>query len=156
MDLQVDLKSLVKSSVCSFGPCSLYPNLTWIYQNEFLRRVEQSSSTIVLTMTTFLRRASLRIVNQSSIPTFIRRVQKASEGSSQADTSHSAEFWLTYVSKHLPALYKLHIGELTKAIADERNEKLVEVSLQALAAAVNWDPKLHPTDKYECAFYSGV
>ena len=98
-------------------------------------------------MTAFLRRASLRIVNQSSIPTLIRRVQKTSEGSAQGDSARNAEYWLVFVSKHLPALYKSHVGELTKAIADERNPKLVELSLQALAAVVQWDPKLAPTDK---------
>jgi len=129
MDPQTDLKNLVKSS------------------SEFLRRVEQSSPGIVPTMTAFLRRSSLRIVNQSSIPTLVRRVQKASEGSPQVDAARSAEHWMTFISKHQPALYKLHVGELAKAIADERNVKLVEVSLQALAATVQWDPKLAPTEK---------
>ncbi|KAH8102266.1 armadillo-type protein [Cristinia sonorae] len=128
MDPQTDLKTLVKSS------------------SEFIKRVEQSSSTIVPTMTSFLRRASLRTVNQSSIPTLIRRIQKASDGSFDI-VARNAEVWLAYISKHLPALYKSHVGELTKAIADERNVKLVEVSLQALAATAQWDPKLTPIDK---------
>ena len=98
-------------------------------------------------MTVFLRKCSLRTVNQSSIPTLIRRVQKASENSNYSDTARSAECLLTFISKHFPALYKLHVGELTKAIADERNTKLVEIALQALSATVEWDPKLAPTDK---------
>ncbi|TCD68846.1 hypothetical protein EIP91_009560 [Steccherinum ochraceum] len=124
MDPQTDLKTLVKSS------------------SEFLKRIEQSSSTTVGTMSAFLRRASLRFVNQSSIPTLIRRVQTSTN-----DTARHAESWLTFISKHLPALYKLHIGELTKAIADERNPKLVEIALQALSATAVWDSKLAPTDK---------
>ncbi|TFY67169.1 hypothetical protein EVJ58_g1799 [Rhodofomes roseus] len=62
MDTQVDLKSLVKSTT------------------EFIRRMEQSSSSLVPTMTIFLRRASLRLVNQSSVPTLIKRVQKGDSG----------------------------------------------------------------------------
>ncbi|PCH44760.1 hypothetical protein WOLCODRAFT_78395 [Wolfiporia cocos MD-104 SS10] len=135
MDTQVDLKSLVKST------------------NEFLRRLEQSSPSLVPTFAIFLRRASLRIVNQSSIPTLIKRVAKGDSSgdgtsSNTADlTSHNARLWLKYISKHCPALFKLHIGELTKSIADERNTRLVEICLQALAAVAGWDSQLAPTDK---------
>lgn len=123
-------------------------------------------------MSTFLQRASLHILDQSSIPTLIKRVSKGSdppssvafqtqsqfqsfsefadgaepEGRAQR-TALAAQLWMTYVSKHCPALYKSHIGEMTKAIADERNTRLVEVCLQALAVAAKWDPKLAPSDK---------
>jgi len=100
-------------------------------------------------MSVLLRRASLRIVNQSSIPTLVKRVQK---GDGQSST-HNAQTILTYISKHCPALYKPHVGELAKAIADEKNDILVVLSLQALAAVVKWDDKLAPHDKsvlYPC------
>ena len=93
-------------------------------------------------MSIIVRRSSLHIINQSSIPTLIKRVQKADKSS--ARHGHTI---LTYISKHCPGLYKLHVGELVKAIADERNPMLVEVSLQALSAAVRWDEKLAPHDK---------
>lgn len=100
-------------------------------------------------MLTLLRRASLRILNQSSIPTLIKRVQKAHGNvTSQAQgAANHAHTLLTYLSKLSPMLYKPHIGELTKAVADEKNTRLVEVCLQALAAVVRWDEKLAPTDK---------
>ncbi|OSD08806.1 hypothetical protein PYCCODRAFT_1380708 [Trametes coccinea BRFM310] len=161
MDIQTDLKGLMKA------------------QSEFLRRVEQSSAAIVPTMSILLRRATLHIVNSSSIPTFIKRVQKGSEpsavaysqtqsqtlgqtfsmfvgngngGSSEPEgraqhAAYAAQLWLTYVSKHCPALYKAHIGEFSKAIADEKNARLVEVCLHALASAAAWDAKLAPADK---------
>ncbi|TFK86665.1 hypothetical protein K466DRAFT_492369 [Polyporus arcularius HHB13444] len=156
MDVQTDLKGLIKA------------------RTEFLRRLEQSSSSIVGTMTIFLRRSSLHIVNQSSIPTFVKRVQKGSESSSVAysqtqpsanqsfsvfasgnsepegraqQTAHAAQVWMTYISKHCPAMYKAHIGEFSKAIADERNARLVEVCLHAMAAAAMSDAKLAPSDK---------
>ncbi|KAG1858786.1 armadillo-type protein [Suillus subalutaceus] len=96
LDTQTDLKGLVKAS------------------NEFLRRIESSSESILGTMTVFLRRATLRIVNQSSIPTLIKRP---------------------------------HTSELTKAIADEKNERLVEVGMQALAAVSQSDEALAVNDK---------
>ena len=124
-------------------------------------------------MTGFLRRASLHLVNQSSIPTLIKRVAKGVEappavGHSQTQSQYqsfsefaagsepegraqktalAAQQWMTHISKHCPALYKAHIGEMTKAIADERNARLVEVCLYALAAVATWDKKLAPSDK---------
>lgn len=106
------------------------------------------------TMSTFLRRSSLRIVNQSSIPTLVKRVQKDDGNStSQAHlAANNAHILLSFTSKHCPALYKAHVGELTKAIADEKNPRLVEVCLQALSAVVRWDGKLASSDKSACSF----
>ncbi|KAJ6631101.1 armadillo-type protein [Mycena sp. CBHHK59/15] len=124
MDVQTDLKGLIKAT------------------NEFVKRVDSVSSSIAPTMTLLVRQASLRILNQSSIPTLLKRVQKTSQLASA-----NALKLLTFVSKHLPALYKMHVGELVKGIADEKHTLLVEVSLQALAAVVRWDEKVMPTDK---------
>ncbi|EGO03586.1 hypothetical protein SERLA73DRAFT_46084 [Serpula lacrymans var. lacrymans S7.3] len=130
MDTQTDLKSLAKAS------------------NEFLRRMEQSSSSILSTMTVFLRRATLRIVNQSSIPTLIKRIQKSGDSNAKNQSSGKhAQTLLTYVSKHCPTLYKPHVSELTKSIADEKNPKLVEVSLHALASLVASDNTLSVLDR---------
>ncbi|KAG9311776.1 armadillo-type protein [Chiua virens] len=123
MDPQSDLKSIVKAS------------------NEFLRRVEQSLESTLPTLTILLRRATLRIVNQSSVSTLIKRVQKS------APTSRHAQQLLTFISKHCPTLYKPHVSELTKAIADERNVTLVEVGMHALAAVVRTDESQAALDK---------
>lgn len=129
MDPQSDLKSIVKAS------------------NEFLRRVEQSLESTLSTMTIFLRRATLRIVNQSSISTLIKRVQKS------APSSKHAQQLLTFISKHCPSLYKPHVSELTKAIADERNVILVEVGMHALAAVAKADESQAALDKYVSLLY---
>ncbi|KAG6864378.1 hypothetical protein C0991_010047 [Blastosporella zonata] len=131
MDPQTDLKGLVKATA------------------EFQRRIEQQAPNHAATLSTLLRRSSFRILNQSSIPTLIKRLQKSSSSSSTAAASSSFDSsinyntdgthanhprtLLTFVSKHSPALYKSHIGELTKAIADEKNVGLVETCLRALA-----------------------
>ncbi|KAJ3482805.1 hypothetical protein NLI96_g6741 [Meripilus lineatus] len=80
MDSQTDLKGLVKAT------------------NEFNRRLEQSSSNLLPTMTTLLRRASLRIVNQSSIPTLIKRVQKGVDGQAHAQAALLVEVCLQALS----------------------------------------------------------
>ena len=92
------------------------------------------------------RKASLWMVNTSSIPHLVRRIQRGriDEGNDTADPSEDERFArianavLNYVSKHCPAIYKLHTGEFAKALADETNPRLNEVALQALAA-IRWD-----------------
>lgn len=111
--------------------------------------MEQLSATIAPTMAAFLRRSSFWIVNQSSVPTLIRNIQK--EDSSTVNQSNTraahAQTLLHFVSKHCAAVYKSHIGELTKAIVDEKNVMSVEVGLNALASVLKWDNKLAPTDR---------
>ncbi|KAG6332171.1 hypothetical protein ID866_6918 [Astraeus odoratus] len=128
MDPQSDLKGIVKTS------------------NEFLRRIEQSHDSILSTMSIFLRRSVLRIVNQSSISPLIKRLHKSSSTIPSLTTKHVYHL-LTYISKHCPTLYKAHVSELTKAIADEKNTTLVEVGMQALAAVVRTDESLAAFDK---------
>jgi sister chromatid cohesion protein PDS5 len=104
-------------------------------------------------MSIFLRRSSLRVINQSSIPTLIKNVQRADpdddgRSPSQAQLSaKNAHAILTYVSRHCPSLHKLHVTELVKAIADEKKPKLVDVFLHALSSLAQWDKALVPTDK---------
>ncbi|KAH0581979.1 hypothetical protein H2248_011642 [Termitomyces sp. 'cryptogamus'] len=124
LDPQTDLKSLIKAT------------------NEFQRRVEQQAPNNANTLLTLLRRSSFRILNQSSIPTLIKRLPKG-----QSHTNNHPLILLKFVSKHSPALYKSHISELTKAIADEKNVSVVEACLHALSGVLRWDPKLAPTDK---------
>ena len=121
-------------------------------QNEFQKRIEQLSPGLASTLNILLRRSSFRILNQSSIPTLIKRVSKGhgdDDSASQITAGH-ARTLLRYISKHSAAMYKSHIGELMKAVADEKHEALIETSLQALAGVLNWDQKLVSTDK--CVF----
>lgn len=149
MDTQTDLKALVKNTVRFSRLCLNVPSCH--AQNEFLRRVEQSSSTILETMSVIHRKASLWIINTSSIPSLVKRIQRAptedsdDPGPSDAERlARVAKVALTYISKHCPAIYKPHVGEFAKALADEKNARLGEVGLQALAA-LRWEA----SDKYD-------
>jgi sister-chromatid-cohesion protein PDS5 len=130
------------------------------FQREFLRRVEQSSAGILPTMTVFLRRASLCLVNQSSIPSLLRHLQRGDPtgdgyGTSQAQIlANNAQMILTSISKHCPILYNAHVGALTKAIADEKNMRLIRACLQALAALAKCDGELLLGDKYDLIIHS--
>jgi sister-chromatid-cohesion protein PDS5 len=92
-----------------------------------------------------LRRSSLKFLNQSSIPALVKRVQKGGGKATQAATN--AQILLSFTSKHCPVLYKTHISELTKAIADEKNPRLVETCLQALSSMAKLDGRVAPSDK---------
>jgi sister-chromatid-cohesion protein PDS5 len=71
-------------------------------------------------------------------------------GTSQAQLmANNAQMILTSISKHCPILYKAHVSALTKAIADEKNGRLITVCLQALAALAKCDGELLPGDKYD-------
>ena len=104
-------------------------------------------------MGALLRRASLRFINQSSIPTLIKHVRNGgfseqSQSQSSADMSiNNASVALTCISKYCPAMFRSHVPELAKSVADEKCNQLVEVSLHALAALLQWDPSLAPTDR---------
>ncbi|KAF8899783.1 armadillo-type protein [Gymnopilus junonius] len=113
MSPQTDVKTLVKSS------------------NEFLKRTEHLQPSILPTMRAILRRSSYGIVNQSSIPTLLKRVlqvQKGKDkeapssgkttGTSAKDKAHQAALLLGVVAKHSPGLLKPHVGELCRLLAD--------------------------------------
>ncbi|KAJ3762232.1 cohesin-associated protein Pds5 [Lentinula raphanica] len=129
LDVNTDLKGLVKA------------------QHDFYRKLEQSSSNLTPSMTTLLRRGSLHIVNTSSIPTLIERVQKG-HGNTITKTNlaaNHAQLLLINIAKFCPALLKPHVDDLVNAIEDGGNEKGVIVGLQALASLVKLDPALVPT-----------
>lgn len=83
----------------------------------------------------------------------MKRLQKGDhhgkgEGTSRLQvTANNAEKILVTISKRCPKLYKPHVSELAKAIADETNPRLVEVSLQALASVSHSEPEITPSDK---------
>ncbi|CAE6540975.1 unnamed protein product [Rhizoctonia solani] len=147
VDPQTDLKTLIKST------------------SEFHRRVEQASSGILETMSWFLRRASLHIVNQSSIPTLVKKLKLADQpntesqalvgtgGDESSQQTHAeiiadrAQSVLECMSKFNPAVYAPHVAELVKALAGEKHPRLVQYCTQALAAIVSLDSSLAPTEK---------
>ncbi|KAJ7446638.1 armadillo-type protein [Mycena latifolia] len=116
--------------------CRTTSRILNVFQNEFVKRMDTVSAGLAPTMNFILRQASLRIVNQSSIPTLLKRLQKTNHLASE-----NASKLLKFVSKHIPALYKSHVGELVKGVADEKHPLVVELSLQALAAVARWDEK---------------
>ena len=144
MDPQVDLKTLTKSmaSLTIRAPNNrpLTPP-----QNEFSRRLEQSSPDIHATMTGLLRRNSLHIINTSSVPTLVKHIQR--RGNHDLHATDSARTILVAVAKQCPAIFKSHVAEFSRALSEEGNVPLVEVSLQALATVARWDEGSAPNDK---------
>ncbi|KAF8675027.1 Cohesin-associated protein pds5 [Rhizoctonia solani] len=131
VDPQTDLKALIKCT------------------SEFHRRVEQASSGILETMSWVLRRASLHIVNQSSIPTLVKKLklsdQPNTESQSLVGMGGDEGKYYPLISRSL--LTELNPSELIKALADEKHPRLVQCCTQALAAVVRTDNSLAPTEK---------
>ncbi|KAI5477658.1 hypothetical protein MNV49_006044 [Pseudohyphozyma bogoriensis] len=114
-DPQSDLKTTIKSQ-----------------QKDFLRRIEQISSTIVETFTYFLHAIAFLIVNRSSISPLLKRLQTRS-GPEWEGFVENASYVLEFMSKHKPIMYKSHVAELTKALGDGKETQVVEIALHALS-----------------------
>ena len=114
-------------------------------QNEFSRRLEQSSSDIHTTMMGLLRRNSLHIINTSSVPTLVKHIQRQDNHDPRA--ANSARAILVAVAKQCPAIFRSHVAEFSRALSEESNVPLVDVSLQALAAVARWDENRAPNDR---------
>ncbi|CAA7268353.1 unnamed protein product [Cyclocybe aegerita] len=128
MDPQSELKAVIRSG------------------SEFTRKLDGENETMMI----ILRRASYWIVNQSCMPTLLKRVRggesgRPSLGGSATRKAQSALTLLHAMAKHSPALFKNHVAELCKAIAAceaEGSWTSVEVALMALAGVVRWNPEL--------------
>ena len=101
-------------------------------------------------MNDLFRRASFHIINHSSIPGLLKHIQRFSENDLEGVAK--AEFALEQICKHCPTLLKNHVTEFIKGLSDDRNVRLVGISLQALASTARADPTSVPTDKYVVKF----
>ncbi len=101
-------------------------------------------------MSDLFRRTSLHIINHSSIPGLLKHVQRFSQN--DLEGAANAEFVLEQICKHCPALLRTHVSEFIKALSDDRNVRLVGMSLQALASAARADPSSVPNDRYVVEF----
>ncbi|KAF8907524.1 armadillo-type protein [Mucidula mucida] len=139
MDPQTDVKTLVKR------------------KDEFLKRLADKAVGIAATMKIFLRRATYHIINQSSIPTLLKRLEEGQESGASTWASACAQraaVLLRYVSKHLPALFKAHQNLLTAAIASEEQNLLTATCLRALSCLIRYDSELASDDKLQIQRYA--
>lgn len=101
-DPQTDLRAYIKNS------------------RDLLRRVEKfpHGDSCRATFDALLRLASYPLVSRSGIPQLLRRLT-GTAGDDAAEWAASAARVLEYVSKSRPALYKSHVAELAKLLADQ-------------------------------------
>lgn len=106
LDPQTDLKTFVKN------------------ERDFFRRLDKQGESMVATFTAFTRFACLTLVDRSSVPQLLKRLQQGAGGKTTGHDREAAEFAqsarrvLVFVSKNRPALYKGHVAELSKLLAD--------------------------------------
>jgi sister-chromatid-cohesion protein PDS5 len=100
------------------------------------------------TLMDLIRRHSLYVVNQSSIPVLVKRIQRPDNEPRDAINARRV---LVAIAKQCPAVVKIHVAEFSRALAEEANTALIEISLQALASLSAWDESCAPNDK--CALF---
>ncbi len=83
------------------------------------------------------------IVNHSSIPPLIKRLQRPETRNLAAVAAR----FLSLIAKECAPMFKNHVAELLIVMADKSNDKLAEVALQALAAVCKADPACCPDDR---------
>lgn len=111
-----------------------------------MRRLEQVSSTIIDTFTNFIRSSSFLLLNRSSIPTLLKRLQSPSGPDGQLFADRAAAV-LEFISKKRPELYQTHVAELTKVLSaakGDKQEKVVEVALHAVSKLMKGDKTIIP------------
>lgn len=115
-------------------------------QNELLRRIEQSHTEILATFTTIIEHGAFNILNTTSVSPLLRAVQSPPSGPHRDSTIQSAARFLSLIAKECPPMFTTHVPELLVGMGQQKNAKLVEVSLQALAAVSKYEEKAAPKD----------
>ena len=123
------------------------PSAAADWQNEFLRRVEQSHSDIQDTFTILLNNASFNIVNPSSISPLIKVLSRPGNIPTKEARINASSRLLSLMAKECAPMYGSHVAELGVVMTDKKTAKLAEVALQALAALARVDPKSIPDDE---------
>lgn len=143
VDPQTDLKTLIRAkvSICYFR---FEPQSD--EQNELLRKLEQSHADVLDTFTVLVDNASWNIVNHTSIPSLIKRLQRP-EGHNADNISLAAYRLLRLIAKECPPMYRTHVSELVIVMGDKKNDRLAEAALRGLAAVCKADPEAVPDDK---------
>lgn len=116
-------------------------------KNEFLRRLNQSHTDILETFTVLIDSAAWNIVNHSSISPMIKRLHTRSTDEQSQKMSDAAHHLLSLMAKECAPMFKSHADELVIVIGEKKNEQLVEVGLQALAAVVKVNADWGPSDR---------
>ncbi|WWD07643.1 hypothetical protein V865_005744 [Kwoniella europaea PYCC6329] len=124
VDVQSNLSSIIKA------------------RNELLRKVHQAHDDLLQTITSLVDISTWNIINQSSIPPLIRRISKPE---SEASSTAAAKI-LAIIAKEGAPMFKNYTGQLTVAMMDKKNDKLVELALQALSAVCKIYPEVAPAE----------
>lgn len=107
----------------------------------------QAHTDILETFTVLIDSAMFNVVNHSSISPLIKRLQTRTTDDIGQRTAEAAYQFLRLMAKECAPMFKSHVDELMIVVGEKRNEKLVEVGLQALAAVVKVDADWGPSDR---------
>jgi len=77
----------------------------------------------------------------------IKTLQTPPGGDHEGPIAQAAASFLSLIAKECPPMYEKHMPELLICMGQQKNEKLVEVALQALASVCKYDQALAPRDR---------
>jgi sister-chromatid-cohesion protein PDS5 len=138
-----------------------------------MKILEKEVPSVVHTMQIFLRKASLWLINTSSIPTLLDivggvsasrspskspgKTPKKSNGSSDKDDVDSkminrAKKVLSYISKYCAQLYYPHLSGLAKDVHANSTPASLEAALRALASVACLGTDQAPSDRCAPSF----
>ncbi|WOO80532.1 Sister chromatid cohesion protein pds5 [Vanrija pseudolonga] len=115
-------------------------------KNELLRRIEQSHTSILETFTTLIDAAAWNVINLSSIGPLLKRLGKA-DGPRSVQIKTVAARYLALIAKECAPMYHTHVATLSVSLVDKKNDKVVEIAMQGIAALTKWDKSAGPSDK---------
>lgn len=108
--------------------------------------MEQSHTDLLDCVNVLIDNGAFNIVNSTSVTTLLRTVQTPPNNDRRDDFTRVAARLLNLLSKECPPMYIAHVPELLVMIGQQKNEKLVEISLQALASVCKYQPSVAPKD----------
>lgn len=115
-------------------------------KNELLRRIEQSHTSILETFTTLIDAAAWNVINLSSIGPLLKRLGKA-DGPRSVQIKTVAARYLALIAKECAPMFHTHVATLSVSVLDKKNDKVVEIAMQGIAALTKWDKSAGPSDK---------
>ncbi|CAG8748895.1 2281_t:CDS:10, partial [Acaulospora morrowiae] len=100
-------------------------------EEDALKRIGQKAASSLETFTILIRRVSMTIINRDLVPLLLNKIK--STDSEQNSSSNVAHELFKDISSRFPSIFKPHLDELVKSIAENENSLMVEDSLQALS-----------------------
>ena len=136
---QANEKALYKLLRTMVDPQTDQKTLTKTAQ-EVKKRTAKVGATLVESLMVVVREHAFVLLNKSSIPPLLKRAQAGWDDV----MGRCALEVINYIAKKKPAMFRSHVAELTKSLADTNSPDLVAAALHALSRLAKADEQFNP------------